>query len=247
MLVKLLKYELLASARIILPAYAGALVFSLLVRLTLAPAAARGILGGLFSVLMGISIFAVVVLTLICIVQRFYSNLFKDEGYLTHTLPVSIDTLIWSKLLVAFFWIVAGGQVFVISEWLRTGYFAGFSFAFSDNFWLMSPQGSLVVLDFALSLISSIVTMLMWILMGYCALAIGQLAKRAKILCSVFVFIGLLIGYAYLFVQVFFRLFEHVGYTQMSFFTVTLIYTLLQGVFYYFVTRSILRYWLNLE
>ena len=61
-----------------------------------------------------------VVLTLVLIIQRFNRNLLKDEGYLMFTLPVSVHSLLFSKLLSALLWCVLGGCVGLLSIALMT-------------------------------------------------------------------------------------------------------------------------------
>lgn len=51
---------------------------------------------------LGIGASFLLVLFFIC--RHFYRNLFCDEGYLTHTLPVSPASLLWSKVLAGFVW-----------------------------------------------------------------------------------------------------------------------------------------------
>ena len=64
-----------------------------------------GIAAGLYIFVYVLFIFAIVVATYVYLAIRFQKNLFSDEGYLTHTLPVSPTKLIWSKMLVAWAWI----------------------------------------------------------------------------------------------------------------------------------------------
>lgn len=54
----------------------------------------------MFAVMMGyISLIAFCILTTVLVYLRYYNNFFKDEGYLTFTLPVSRQTLFTSKVL----------------------------------------------------------------------------------------------------------------------------------------------------
>ena len=46
------------------------------------------------------------VMTLVLMIQRFYKNYLTDEGYLMFTLPVSVHSMIFSKLIVAIVWII---------------------------------------------------------------------------------------------------------------------------------------------
>lgn len=55
---------------------------------------------GIFFSIMAICCFPVAVL-IFCL-RRYYTHFFSDEGYLTFTLPVKRETLLWSKTLSAF-------------------------------------------------------------------------------------------------------------------------------------------------
>ena len=54
-----------------------------------------------------LGLFALAVVAFVLMIQRFYRNLLRDEGYLAMTLPVSVDEQIWAKLLVSFVWFAA--------------------------------------------------------------------------------------------------------------------------------------------
>lgn len=113
MLGKLFKYEFRAVARTLVPLYLATLV------LALVNGFAMRFDNSFFTGLMifaltafGIAIFVV---TIVLIIQRFWNNLLKDEGYLMFTLPVSPYELIASKLLSALIWIILGAVVGVAS------------------------------------------------------------------------------------------------------------------------------------
>lgn len=59
----------------------------------------------LFAVSIGI--FAVIIITVVMLFQRYNDNLYSSEGYLMHTLPTSGKKLLASKLFTAFIWITA--------------------------------------------------------------------------------------------------------------------------------------------
>lgn len=58
----------------------------------------------IFVVLFFLSVMALAAVTVVVIVYRFYKNLLGSEGYLMHTLPVTVHQLIWSKLIAAVVW-----------------------------------------------------------------------------------------------------------------------------------------------
>lgn len=112
MLRKLLKHEFRATGRIMLPLYLVLLVTAFGANLS-----AQGLLNTQYRILdalgvllvmaFGIAIFAVCIMSMVVMVQRFYKNLLQDEGYVMLTLPVSIHQQVWSKLIVSAVWFIA--------------------------------------------------------------------------------------------------------------------------------------------
>ena len=58
---------------------------------------------------------AMVVVTFVVILQRFYKNLLEGEGYLMHTLPVPTWMLVASKLIAAVIWDILGFVIIILS------------------------------------------------------------------------------------------------------------------------------------
>ena len=110
MLGKLIKHEFRATRRIMLPLIGGVLLLSVLAGLSirgLDRIQNFGFLGVMYSLTLTaffLALFALGVVALVLMIQRFYKNLLRDEGYLAMTLPVSVDEHIWAKLLVSFVW-----------------------------------------------------------------------------------------------------------------------------------------------
>lgn len=112
MLRKLIKYEFIATGRIMLPMYLVLLLSAVGANLS-----ARGMLdnqssvletlGALLAMAFGIAVTGVFILVFMMMIQRFYKNLLQDEGYLMLTLPVSIHQHIWAKLFVSAVWFIA--------------------------------------------------------------------------------------------------------------------------------------------
>lgn len=129
---KLLKHELGATGRTLAPLYGAVLVLagltSLLARLgriglanpIIAPAgSAAGVGNSLLSifvtvliVLLVLSLFAVIIVTFVLHVTRFYRML-GDEGYLAFTLPVTPGQQLGAKLLSAELWTLGAALVMV--------------------------------------------------------------------------------------------------------------------------------------
>ncbi|MCM1259469.1 MAG: hypothetical protein NC182_00810 [Prevotella sp.] len=59
--------------------------------------------------------FAIGIMWIICVIQSFNKKFFTKEGYLTFTTPISIDSLIISKLIVNFIWFLLTVVAYIIS------------------------------------------------------------------------------------------------------------------------------------
>ncbi|MFR8010421.1 MAG: hypothetical protein ACLU8W_01475 [Clostridia bacterium] len=129
MLGKLLKHEFRATARIQLPFLLMVAAATLLLVCLVAVHQAmpeRNILYTVTNILIGIlaffyilGILAYIFAAHFCGVQRYYKNLFTDEGYLTLTLPVKNGYHQTVKLIVAVFWgivslVVTGLSVYAL-------------------------------------------------------------------------------------------------------------------------------------
>ena len=121
MLVKLMKYELKATARTLIPLYIALLAFAIVNKIFIGTGLSDK-LEGFGSIPFILSIFgygctmaAVFIVTFFVIIQRFYKNLLGDEGYLMNTLPVTTVTNLTSKLSIATFWNIISGFVAILS------------------------------------------------------------------------------------------------------------------------------------
>lgn len=103
-MLNLIKYELLYSKDKMLPFYAGAIAVSLLATYAMESMRESWIFSVVLPILMLFFFGGMIVMNFVIIVMRFHKNLFSREGYLMHTLPVSANKLIISKIISAFFW-----------------------------------------------------------------------------------------------------------------------------------------------
>lgn len=113
---KLLKYDLKATSRLIIPITIISLVLGLISRILLGISTKQTIdsfnfntsLTYMFTGLATMLVFFMLIILSIVIfwviVTNFWSSLFSDEGYLYHTLPVKPYQLLLSKLLCANIW-----------------------------------------------------------------------------------------------------------------------------------------------
>ncbi|MBQ8198200.1 MAG: hypothetical protein IJZ76_02090 [Lachnospiraceae bacterium] len=194
---------------------------------------------------------------------RFYRNLYTDQGYLMHTLPVTAHQLIWSKTFVATIWMV-------ISTVVMVGSIFGLVFAaipgeergefwreMSEAFAMMDFDGRAVVIV-VLYILAIIVGQLSNVFMGYASISIGQMFKKQKVLGAIGVYIGIYMliqtvsSYGMMFVTMFID--PYVMETSMeadNFMIVfLLILMLISGLLttgFYFITHYIMKNKLNLE
>lgn len=199
MLGKLLKHEWRAVSRFLLLIHGILLLFVLAGRtLLLLPIPSRisGTMAVFYSMVYIFALGAVALGTCFYLILRFYRNMFTDQGYLTHTLPVKPYELLWSKSLVFLAWIILDVLVCLLSIVIMvTGFqdngssnlIASLKTAFEQlkcafgNLW---PLAVLLVLTMLLTLVFQ------WIQLAYCGICVGSLFSKHKILLSV-VFCGI--------------------------------------------------------
>ena len=130
MLAKLLKYEMKASARTLVPLYIGTLIVALVCSVQMALFVEEhrngftmrigsfqtdNLLTGILFLMFFALCISITVLTIMTVIQRFNTSLIGDEGYLMFTLPVTHTQLLSSKLIGAMLWSVIGGFVMFLS------------------------------------------------------------------------------------------------------------------------------------
>lgn len=207
MLSKLLKHEFRATGRTMLPVYAAVVVLAVLGNLSIrvidrSVHTLVTIFCGLIIAAFIIGIIAAGIITLVMMIKRFYTNYLKDEGYLMHTLPVSVHELVWSKMIVSVVWFAATAVVIclviLLTALIQTGtslaqFFAGFpSWAEikaalaeagirSGDLWLFGLE----------MLLAIIVAGLYTCLHFYAAMSLGHMFAKDKILLSIVFFVGI--------------------------------------------------------
>lgn len=143
------------------------------------------------------SIAALSMITGIYFWYRFYRNLFTDQGYLMHTLPVKASELIWSKFFVCAIWqlVSAAVQLLSICTILNSafGIFKGFKFSDLFAFFKEMPDAEkpqcILMMILMLLLFASL--FIMGILMEYAAICIGQIFHKHRIGAAILIYIGL--------------------------------------------------------
>lgn len=107
MLGKLLKYELPAMGRKMLPLYIAWAAAAFILGLSTQSAESKSefivVITGLLYVAIAT---AIMVMTVIMIVQRYSNSLLGDEAYFNHVLPVTTSAHIANKLISATIWVI---------------------------------------------------------------------------------------------------------------------------------------------
>lgn len=188
MLRKLMKYEFKATGRIMLPLYGALLGFSIINKIFIGTNMAEvnmDFLGGIPAIITMIGYFvtmvAVFVGTLFITVQRFYKNLFGDEGYLMNTIPVKSSQNIVNKLVVSMVWTIISGFIAATSIFVMA-YEPGVLKEAIREFKNIYSEIGLNVFGIIEFIILGIVSLAHQIMMLYASLSIGQLFKSKKLL-----------------------------------------------------------------
>lgn len=196
MLGKLFKHEFKSTAKLMLTIYAVLAAITLLGTIVLSSDNIRSgktTLGTIVLVLLMffyiLSTFALFVVTYVYMCIHFYKSMFSDQGYLTHTLPVSSFATFNVKLITSLIW-MAASMILMLCSFLALLAAASrgkISNAFSSIIWsefeaeLGMSVGSLVVyLIFTL-----FVSCLIYLLMVFLSACIGQLFHQYKIAAAV--------------------------------------------------------------
>ncbi len=261
MLTKLLKHEFKATARLLLPLYLVLAVLTIMDRIVLSfkYRGTMGIFAGFVTFAYVVSIIAVVLVSFIIVIFRFYKNLMTNEGYLMFTLPAKSSQLINSKLIVSYTWIIA--SILAVIASLLCVFYSPERITMLRDGWrvfvaelqreLGSGSTALVITEF---LILSLLGILNSVLMIYTSIAIGQLSNGHKLLASFAAYIGISTGLQILVTGatavlgvMFKRIFFDPSSIPHILFPLIIIYILVTSALFYWVTNYIFRKRLNLE
>lgn len=202
---KLVKYELRSSGRTLLPIWCAVLVLSaanavLFSRPSFFESGSR--IAMLLTSILPLVLFALWVamgvLTLIFVIQRFYSGLLKSEGYLMFTLPVRVSSLIGSRLLTATVMELAGSLVGILGIMILLIGQNGINLTVNLGDLLraikLEPQAARWGIA---ALVELVVLGLLSVIEGnlriYMSIALGHLSRRRRGVLALGAFIGLCI------------------------------------------------------
>ena len=143
------------------------------------------------------AILALGLATTIYFLMRFYKNLYTDQGYLMHTLPVTSHQLILSKAFVMYIWQLISGCVMIVSILLLVNSLVlGMenTSIFIEIFKLDFDDLNLTFLDVLCCFIVLLILIgaqIFSIMFGYLAISLGQLSKNHKLISSIGIYVGM--------------------------------------------------------
>lgn len=260
MLGKVLKYDLKALCRYLIPLYAVLFGLGIMIRL----------LGffdnvSIIAIICGLMIVALVVLSCLSFVlngifsvKYYLENLFKDEGYLTHTLPVKKGTLLFSKVLASLVTFSMTALVLIISlivAFYQKGLFVDVVKVLNLSIYGMSVYEFLLFM-----IVYGVIGYIVTILMVYAAIAIGYSRSSNKLVSSVvwglifyfvmeFLYLGLL-GIIMIINPTFISNLDNSVFMMkdlITFFSIFMVFTALIGGVYYYISYRFMDKKLNLE
>lgn len=209
---KLLKYDLKATSRLIIPITIISLVLGLISRILLGISTKQTIdsfnfntsLTYMFTGLATMLVFFMLIILSIVIfwviVTNFWSSLFSDEGYLYHTLPVKPYQLLLSKLLCANIWqiimlfviiIFTAGALTLIPKEEIMSFINNFSSIMTEIPYKDAIKLVNMIIMYAILAFLSVNVQYLTIFMS---MAAGQLVNEHKKLVSFGCYIGISIG-----------------------------------------------------
>ena len=260
MLGKLLKYELPAMGRKLLPLYAAWAVTALVLGLSLQSSASKNDFIAVMSVLLYVAVAtAIAVMTIVMIIQRYSKSLLGDEAYFNQVLPVSVSAHIGNKLISATIWVAVTalaalltGVLILLGGGIVTG-FESYDPSYIEipkNFWLYA-------FEFLILMIAGTVKTVMQI---YTAVTIGHQVQDHVTLASIGAYIAVMIAESMIgriIIQILWRstgetslekfMYGSDGFLNFSYiFFPTLIMTLAISAVYFFICKYLMEKRLNL-
>ncbi len=287
MLGKLIKYDFKALKKTLLPLCFGVVALSVFTSFIMKlfywfeessknlEDALNAVLGTALTILIGFCFLALAAAAFIAwflILSRYYKNLFKDEGYLTFTLPVKTGNILLSKLISSGVWALITGVFAIIGIFVFLIFGTSRAFVNTDalkffgDIWNAYWHNSvLTVADYIIIPVETVFVILCSIaqniLLLFLAITLGnQIAKKHKIFASVGMYFAVntiastIISAVLIIVS--FCFFDSiidssvtpepttVFYTYML---VVIVISALLSLAYFFINKAILKNHLNLE
>ena len=136
-------------------------------------------------------------------IARFYRTMVKDEGYLTHTIPVKKTQLINGKLITSVIWIIISIMVIPLSLLINV---KNSIYTFRDIAELLKLvfSNSTYIMDCVMFILLIIVSIMTSLLLCYASIGMGQMSNGHRLAGSVLFYF--IFKYAFSFLQLFLML-----------------------------------------
>ena len=257
MLGKLLKYEIPALGRKLVPLYAGWAATAVLLGLMIGPLEEKSEFMMVLSAMLytGVAT-AVFVMAVVMIVQRYNNSLLGDEGYFSHVLPVKAVEHIASKTISALIWILLSGVAMAVTGIIITIFSGSFLQLFSidwgeffgEMYNGMTLMSWILVAELIIAVVLSIAKSILAI---YTALTIGHQASKRVGLMSIGAYIGVLVFEA-LVGRLLMAVLPDIFFSpetlseSMALFLLAIVVTIVIGGIYLLICKNLLEKRLNL-
>lgn len=222
------------------------------------------------TLLLLLSLFYLLALVVIsCVVPlysaiRFYKNMFTDEGYLMHTLPVSKGALIFSKLLVSFLWtvittIIMSASILSLVATLAdiAGSPISFTEAIRELFTILLSDGfrDTVNISFThfsiLMIVFIIFSTFSGLLQVYAAISLGQLFSKHKVAGSILSYIGIFVVLesieSFLSLPILFNSIDTFTFSIAPYIYISIAEAIILSVVFFFLSEWLMKKKLNLD
>jgi len=212
MLRKLMKQELRATVRVMGPmlllTLAAAVGGNIAVyHLVESDAAVLNVIGVFLLMAFVAAIAGAFIVSFVLMIQRFYKNLLRDEGYLMMTLPATVHEHVLSKLLVSILWAAATAVTAVLAMFILVFELEFVDLIFYDFRELLAQLefSGLRLMDYAGHAAVFVLEMILMMIVAdsclclqiYAALAVGHSFSHHKGLLSFAAYFGLSIAWSF--------------------------------------------------
>lgn len=166
---RLIKYEIKGYYKL----FGGLFIITALLNVLLLTRINKWSEQGIIAIFAVISI-ALMVVTLIFVINSFRNDLYEDTGYLTFTLPVSGDKILGSKIITGVLWFSAAGLIFFIFLKVLVGML--FDIDVIDKMIIYFNAKAIIVSG----LLFGIINLIMLLLMIYFSITLTKVAFKGK-------------------------------------------------------------------
>lgn len=266
MLVKLLKHDLRATARVYVPVILGFIGMCIINKISFETGINNDFDNNIIQVfaIVFMSFYVLCAIALafaaqIFIAMDFYKTMTGNQGYLTHTIPVKTSTVINSKLIISIFWQLVTTLLIALSVCLLfVGHFDYYAFheSFSEFKYLMEEYAKMPISLFIFEVIAAFVIGFFYSpLMYYASIAIGHLFQKHRLGASILTYfviyfviqtISSVVGGAFGIFMVSGENMENFWISYNKLMIVTLLFSVLTSIAFYIATNYIFKKKLNL-